>query len=265
MQWNCIDAVMLHLVSGDVNGNPAPGQTCALRGCLRTEATLIDAARALFLEQGYVATTLAQVARRAGLAPRTVYVRFGTKATLFRRVVDQALVGDAEPIDVVHRPRTQDAMTAATLAERIEALADVSASIAERAGGLFRSPCRPRASNRNWPEPPRPVAAPPPNSLGRFWTRAAADGLLTSDLDPATSPLLTDLLVCADTVVHLRRTHTWSARMHFALIVDTLTALDPPRPHEPGERGGAAHYRPKTDSAAASTLDPLTPGPQAEL
>ena len=104
---------MLHLVSDDVKGIRRQGQTCALRGCPGPRPTLIDAARALFLEQGYVATTLAQVARRAGLAARTVYVRFGTKATLFTRVVDQALVGDAEPIDVAHRPRTQDAMTAA--------------------------------------------------------------------------------------------------------------------------------------------------------
>ena len=219
---------MLHLVSDDVNGNSAPGSDLRAARVSRTEAALIDAARALFLEQGYVATTLAQVARRAGLAPRTVYVRFGTKATLFRRVVDQALVGDSDPIDVAHRPRTQDAMTAATLAERIEALADVSASIADRAGGLFEVAMQaeglePELAGAG--EAGRRATA----ELSRsFWMRAAADRLLTSDLNPAHLAVLTDLLVCADTVVHLRRTHTWSARMHSALIVDTLTALTRP-------------------------------------
>jgi hypothetical protein len=62
------------------------------------------------------------------------------------------------------------------------------------------------------------------------WTRAAADELLTTDLDPAHPAALTNLLICADSVVHLRRTHTWSARWHCALIVDTLTALTRPAP-----------------------------------
>src|SRR5918911_3920091 len=91
---------------------PAPGLSA--QRVARTEAELMDAAHDLFLEQGYVSTTLAQVAQRAGLAARTVYVRFGTKAALFTRVVDGALVGDAEPVDLAHRPATMQAMTADT-------------------------------------------------------------------------------------------------------------------------------------------------------
>src|SRR5215470_5678934 len=148
------------------------------RRVARTEAQLIEAARALFLEQGYVATTLAQIARRAGLADRTVYLRFGTKASLFRRVVDQAVVGDAEPIDVAHRPRTRDAMTADTLAERLDALAEVSVGIADRAGALFEV-----AAQAEGLEPEVAQAA----QAGRratmdlcrsFWAQARADGLL---------------------------------------------------------------------------------------
>jgi AcrR family transcriptional regulator len=196
----------------------------------RTETELIDAAAALFLQQGYVATTLAQIAQRAGLAARTVYVRFGTKAALFRRVVDRALVGDADPMDVAHRPRTQDAMAAPTLAERIDALAEVSVGIADRAGALFEV-----AAQAEGLEPELAHAA----QAGRrataelcqaFWEHAAADGLLADRADPARLALLTDTLSCADTVVHLRRAHGWSAPAHRALIVDTLAALTRPAP-----------------------------------
>src|SRR5215216_3639997 len=76
---------------------PTPGQDLRAARVARTEAQLIAAATELFLERGYVATTLVQIALHAGIAPRTVYLRFGTKAALFRRVVDRALVGDAEP------------------------------------------------------------------------------------------------------------------------------------------------------------------------
>jgi AcrR family transcriptional regulator len=214
-------------MSDDVK-TPSAGSDLRAARVARTETELMDAARSLFLQQGYVATTLAQIAERAGLAVRTVYVRFGTKAALFRRVVDRALVGDADPIDVAHRPRTQDAMTAPTLAERIDALAEVSVGIAGRAGALFEV-----AAQAEGLEPELAHAA----QAGRrataelcqaFWEHAAADGLLADGADLARLALLTDTLSCADTVVHLRRAHGWSGPAHRALIVDTLAALTRP-------------------------------------
>src|SRR6202035_2361481 len=85
----------------------------------QTEERIIAAATELFLENGYVPTTLEAVAKRAQVGARTVYVRFGTKAALFKRVVDVAIVGDAEPVDVLGREWAQVAFTAATRTERI--------------------------------------------------------------------------------------------------------------------------------------------------
>jgi len=195
----------------------------------RTEAELIGAARELFLDQSYVATTLAQVAERAGVSARTVYVRFGTKAALLRRVVDQALVGDAEPVDVAHRPRTQDAMTADTLAERIDALAEVSVGIAQRAGALFEVAAQAEGLEPELAEAAQAGRRATTELCKSFWDQAAVDRLVAPDLDPASLAVLTDVLLCADTVVHLRRAHGWSADAHRSLIVDTLTALT--RPH----------------------------------
>lgn len=201
------------------------------RRVARTETELIDAARTLFLEHGYVATTLARIARRAGVAERTVYVRFGTKATLFRRVVDQALVGDTEPIDVAHRPRAREAMTADTLTERIHALADLSVGIAQRAGPLFEI-----ATQAEGLEPELAQAAQDGRLATRalalsFWRHAKTDGLVPEGLDTAALAVTTDVLICADTTVHLRRAHGWSAPTHRALIVATLQALTT-RPNE---------------------------------
>lgn len=194
----------------------------------RTEAQLIEAASVLFLDQGYVATTLAQIAERAGVAARTVYVRFGTKAALFSRVVDHALVGDPEPVDVAHRPRARDAMTADTLAERIEALADVSVGIAERAGQLFEVAAESEGLEPELAEAAQAGRHATTQLCRSFWDHAAADGLLAKGLQPERLTVVTDVLLCADTVVHLRRAHGWSAAVHRSLIVDTLTALTRP-------------------------------------
>lgn len=216
---------MVHLVSDDVKEISACAPDLRARRVARTEAELIAAARELFVEQGYVATTLAQIAHRAGVAPRTVYVRFGTKASLFRRVVDQALVGDAEPIDVAHRPRTRDAMTAGSLAERIDALADVSVGIAERAGALFEVAAQAEGLEPELAEAAQAGRRATMDLCRTFWGHAAADGLLAEARDPASLAVATDVLVCADTVVHLRRAHGWSGRAYRSLIVETLTAL----------------------------------------
>lgn len=194
----------------------------------RTEAALVEAAGELFLEQGYVATTLAQVARRAGVAPRTVYVRFGTKVALFRRVVDEALVGDAEPIDVEHRPRTRTAMTAPSLAARIDALVEVATGIAERAGALLEVASQAASLE---PEIARSAQAGRESTArlcATFWATASADGLLPTKADLATLARTTDVLICADTLVHLRRTRPWSARDHSAWLRTTITLMVEP-------------------------------------
>jgi len=47
---------------------------------------MVAAARSLFLEQGYARTTIADIARRADIAPQTVYWAFGSKAGLVAEI-----------------------------------------------------------------------------------------------------------------------------------------------------------------------------------
>jgi AcrR family transcriptional regulator len=72
----------------------------------RTRATrrrIVDAAAELFIGHGYGATTLEQVAARAGVAVQTVYFHFGNKRTLLKEAVDVAAVGDDEPVALLDR------------------------------------------------------------------------------------------------------------------------------------------------------------------
>jgi AcrR family transcriptional regulator len=48
----------------------------------------------LFLEQGYAATTIAAVARRAGVSADTVYGTIGSKGALLKEVLDVVIGGD---------------------------------------------------------------------------------------------------------------------------------------------------------------------------
>jgi AcrR family transcriptional regulator len=69
-----------------------------------TRRRIRDAASRLFVERGYVATTIEAIAGEAGVAVPTVYLAFGTKRALLAELLDIACVGGEEPVAVLERP-----------------------------------------------------------------------------------------------------------------------------------------------------------------
>lgn len=121
---------------------------------------MVDAARDLFVEQGYARTTIADIARAADVAPQTIYWAFGSKAGLVREIRDAwfASAGTSErfgQVVAIDDPaarldafagfmRHQWESGAAALsiqrdAQRVDpdAAADVAAILETRARGLF--------------------------------------------------------------------------------------------------------------------------------
>jgi AcrR family transcriptional regulator len=69
-----------------------------------TRRQVLDAARTRFEADGYAATTVAAIAREAGVAAKTVYLAFGSKSGVLRSVWDLALKGDEADAPVAARP-----------------------------------------------------------------------------------------------------------------------------------------------------------------
>jgi AcrR family transcriptional regulator len=69
-----------------------------------TRRAIIDAAAALFIERGYVATSIETIAEAAGVSRATVFTSVGGKKALLKKAYDVALVGDDEPIPFPLRP-----------------------------------------------------------------------------------------------------------------------------------------------------------------
>jgi AcrR family transcriptional regulator len=70
---------------------------------------LLDAALALFVERGYAATRLEEVAQRAGVAKATLYLYYANKLELFKAVVRHSLV---EGFDEIARAQAGDSLSA---------------------------------------------------------------------------------------------------------------------------------------------------------
>ena len=211
-------------MSGDVN---SAGALPSLRQAqiAQTEQRILAAATELFLADGYVATTLEAVAKRAQVGARTVYLRFGTKAALFKRVVDVAVVGDTEPVDVLGRDWMQAALTAPTAAERIAASAAAARQIMERTGALFAVAQQAAAVE--------PLIAAQ-WQLGReqtryahalFWTRMSEDGLLDPGLDLDWLIDTSTILAAAETYLLIMRLTSWDLDTYQDWLVTTSVRL----------------------------------------
>lgn len=68
-----------------------------------TRLSVLAAARDLLRDQGYAGTTVADVARRAGVSIDTVYVSVGRKPELVLAVIDMVLGGTDEPVPATER------------------------------------------------------------------------------------------------------------------------------------------------------------------
>lgn len=107
----------------------------------RTRATrrrIVDAAAALFVADGYTATTLEQIATRAEVAVQTVYFHFGNKRTVLKEAVDLAVVGDDAPVGILGRAWLEEARAEREPRRVIELWTAYGRGIMTRIGPIMR-------------------------------------------------------------------------------------------------------------------------------
>ena len=70
-------------------------------------AAVVDAARTLFLERGYGATTIEAISDRSDVPPATVYRLFSSKRGILKAILDVSIVGDDEAVPLADRPHVR--------------------------------------------------------------------------------------------------------------------------------------------------------------
>src|SRR5688572_27004399 len=66
----------------------------------QTRRDIVMSAGRLFRDHGYAAVTMPVIAREAGVGVETIYRAFGSKAGLFKCVIDAAVAGGPSRADV---------------------------------------------------------------------------------------------------------------------------------------------------------------------
>lgn len=97
--------------SYDASGRQARAQ--------ETRQRVIDVAHDRFLRQGYGRTTMADIARGAGVSVETIYSAFGSKAALLRKVWYVRFRGDEQDVRLLDRPEIQEILAEPDLVVRL--------------------------------------------------------------------------------------------------------------------------------------------------
>ena len=103
----------------------------------QTRASILRTARELFLGRGYAATTMADIAKQAGLSPDTVYAVVGTKPVLFRELVETALSDTDQVIAGEERAYAQQMRASDDIHDKIAIYAGAVTLIQQRLAPLF--------------------------------------------------------------------------------------------------------------------------------
>jgi AcrR family transcriptional regulator len=122
------------LVGDDVK---APGRrryTSALRTeqAAATRRAVLSAARDLFAEKGYAATSVAAIAARAEVAVDTVYAAVGRKPVILRQLLETAISGTDDEVPAVEREYVRRVRDASSAAEKMAIYASAVAAIGVR-------------------------------------------------------------------------------------------------------------------------------------
>ena len=100
---------------------------------------VIAAAAALFVEQGFAATTVAALSERSDIPAATVYRLFGSKLGILKAWLDVAVGGDDSPVAVADRPQIAHLLSDTDAQRLIAGFVSVVAAINGRTSTVYES------------------------------------------------------------------------------------------------------------------------------
>jgi AcrR family transcriptional regulator len=104
-----------------------------------TRLSIIGSATRLFIAQGYVATSIDEIATAAGVGRTTIFASVGGKAAILKAAYDIAIVGDDEPIPLPQRPWAIAVRNEPDPARMIDAYAGMIAEISGRVAPIYEA------------------------------------------------------------------------------------------------------------------------------
>jgi len=101
-------------------------------------AAVVDAARTLFLERGYGATTIEAISALSDVPPATVYRLFSSKRGILKALLDVSIAGDDESVPVGERPQVRSLLTDTNPEKKLTGFVGMVAQLNARTAPIYR-------------------------------------------------------------------------------------------------------------------------------
>jgi AcrR family transcriptional regulator len=116
---------------------PIDGKRAQARTRL-AKAAVVDAARVLFLERGYGATTVEAISARSDVPAATVYRLFSSKRGILKALLDVSIVGDDEATPLADRPHVRSLAIDPDPGSQLAGFVGVTAQVNSRTAPVYR-------------------------------------------------------------------------------------------------------------------------------
>lgn len=125
-------------MDGDVKPDRRRATAAPQARTRRTKASVVDAARNLFEERGYAATTIEAISERSDTPQATIYRLFASKLGILKTVIDVAIVGDDEDVAMADRPQVQELLADPDAHQRVAQFAALLRDVMARTAPVHR-------------------------------------------------------------------------------------------------------------------------------
>jgi AcrR family transcriptional regulator len=125
-------------MDGNVKPDRHHGTAAPQARTRRTKASVVDAARGLFDERGYAATTIEAISERSDTPQATIYRLFASKLGILKAVIDVAIVGDDEDVAMADRPQVRELLADLDGQERLAQFAALLRDLMARTAPVHR-------------------------------------------------------------------------------------------------------------------------------
>lgn len=192
----------------------------------------MDAARSLFLDRGYGATTIDAISQLSDVPPATVYRLFASKLGILKALIDVSIVGDDEAVAMADRPQVRSLLADPHPPNQLTAFVRLAAQINVRTAAIYRILVSAAASDPDAAALLHHLALQRQEGQGRIArslarAKALGPGLRQRDaadiMHALVSPEVFGLLV-ADRGWTVERYESWLSQT----LVDQLLATDRP-------------------------------------
>ena len=192
-----------------------------------TRLKVIDAAKRLFIEHGYPATTIEAIADAADVPLPTVYRLIGSKRALLAAVLDTSFGGDDQPIEFGDRPAVRAARAETDPARMVRAFARIARELMERSSAIQHVLATAAQVDADAAELQAEIRRQRHTGQSRIASALDALGALDPDLGKAEAVDIIYALLSPEVHRILTVERGWSANRYEGWIARSLSTLMP--------------------------------------